>query len=143
LNVTVRADDVLAFDTNDLTRALGAGAVQEGEDAGGMVGEGKLHQAGSNRQSNACGAQWSLVWLHGPGVMFQSLYDIAQIELAVLDGLQEAHALLVPGAAPALAEPERFLHLLQCGLFVTSEHIRLGALLVADLVHLNDGSKCD
>ena len=33
LNVAVRADDLLAFHTHNLARALGAGAVQEGKDA--------------------------------------------------------------------------------------------------------------
>ena len=106
-----------------------------------MVGEGKFHQACGDRQGDAGGAQWSALRFHGPGVVLQSLYDVAQVDIAVLDRLQEAHALLVARPAPTLAEAEGFLHLRQCGFFVAAEHVSLGALLVPDLVHLNDGAE--
>lgn len=143
LDVAVGADHLLTLHAHHLAGALGARAVQERQHAAWMVGKGELHQACGYRKCNAGGAQRPLVRLHGPGVVLQALYDVAQVELAVLDGLQEAQALLVAGTAASLVEAERLLHLLQRGILVAAEDVRLGALLVPDLVHLHDGAERD
>jgi hypothetical protein len=127
--------------------AFGGRTTEEGHDTATSILEGSLEQADGDAQGDTSAAEGALVIGHGPWVALHLLEDIGDLELGLLDGQEEAGSgakgrtlrLLLRGHARtrgASNEAQHLLDLLGGVVLVASEHIRLGALGIAKLVHL-------
>jgi len=154
LDVVVRANSLAQLGRDDLSGALRAGPTAEEHHARARVLERTLKQADCDAERSARAALRALVVRHGPRVALQLLEDARQLVLALRHRKQEARradlaarcrARLRWAAAwrrpRAGREAQHVLDTLGRVVLRAAEYKALGAVLVAQFVHLNDRSK--
>jgi len=156
VDVVVGADGLTQLRANHHSRSLGRWATGEEHDArSGATEAASLEEASCNTQSNSRTPQRTLVVGHWPGVSLELLERIRELELTLSDGQNEARgggshggwwlsgSRLHARARGHLTKANHLLDLLGRVVLAAAEDVRLGALGVAQLVHLRHGAVCD
>mmetsp|Transcript_12375 Transcript_12375/g.21920 ORF Transcript_12375/g.21920 Transcript_12375/m.21920 type:complete len:324 (-) Transcript_12375:31-1002(-) len=157
LHVGVRADRLGLRPADDHARASRRGPADERHDARTLARVGGLEQANRHAERHAAAPLSALVRGHGPRVALQVLKDRLEREAALGDGQEEAADRRLPrarlrlllgllrlhAAAAGRQDAEQVLHLLRRVLLRAAEHVGLGALGEAELMHHDVCAECD